>query len=206
MTESCTICGLGEDYATDWISCDSCDCWAHLSCDKRPYLGEPTPAPAGRGLLLLVLVLLWANPNPNGLPNQLGQSVRGIMPCPEPPRVLASDMPLCPLSSAPRPSPPLPGSFKDYARGRGRTYNCPRCHESQRQQAEAAAAATDAAAAEAEAALMAEAASQMQAGMTWAQPIAAYAPPQQEQQQQQQQQEQQQQQQQELDGPAPMQE
>ena len=64
---------------------------------------------------------------------------------------------------------------------------------------------------------MAEAASQMQAGMTWAQPLSTYVPPQQEQQQQQQQQQQDQQQQQqqqepleqqmqEPDGPAPMQE
>ena len=58
MTECCTICGLGEDYATDWISCDSCNSWVHLSCDKRPYLGErsqPALAFEHRGAATLAL-------------------------------------------------------------------------------------------------------------------------------------------------------
>lgn len=36
----CALCGQGEAFGTDWISCDMCDCWVHFSCDKRPFLGE----------------------------------------------------------------------------------------------------------------------------------------------------------------------
>jgi hypothetical protein len=37
--DTCTLCGHGEELATDWVSCDQCNTWVHFSCDKRPFLG-----------------------------------------------------------------------------------------------------------------------------------------------------------------------
>ena len=33
--DRCALCGRGDEWATDWISCDACDCWVHFSCDPR---------------------------------------------------------------------------------------------------------------------------------------------------------------------------
>lgn len=40
--DRCGICGRGDEYLSDWVCCDMCECWVHFSCDTRQSRGECT--------------------------------------------------------------------------------------------------------------------------------------------------------------------
>ncbi|KXZ56481.1 hypothetical protein GPECTOR_1g430 [Gonium pectorale] len=37
--DRCVLCNGGDGAASDWVACDACENWAHLSCDRRQGLG-----------------------------------------------------------------------------------------------------------------------------------------------------------------------